>query len=154
MLEKPGTPFLARPLRKKGGLFLGSKEGAKRGSLRLRTGRGRLNSLNGLLRVSCLRTVRQNFQVVLIFLPRLIRPLQLFQARRQPERRNRVVALVIERLSITILGAAKILAREVKVSHLNVFRRLVRIPRTKLAYIAIAARRSPLILQQIRALRM
>src|SRR5258708_37092721 len=75
--------------------------------------RSPLHPLNRLLSVFRLRPMRKNFQITLILFARLIRLIELFQTHSQPERRDRVIVFVKQRLAITILAPMVLLPLEI-----------------------------------------
>src|SRR5580704_787954 len=107
---------------------------------RPRVGAGPLQPVDRLLRLFRLRPMRQNLHIAFVFLKRFVRTVHLLQAYSEMKRSRRVVVFVNQRLAIPILRPAIILALEIKISDLNIFRRLVRIPKMKFAHIGISCR--------------
>jgi hypothetical protein len=64
--------------------------------------------------------------------------IHFLQANRQTEGGHRVVVFVKQRLAVTILGGTIVFAFEIEVSHLDIFCRLVWIPRVKLIHLSVA----------------
>src|ERR1700757_4998358 len=91
-----------------------------------------LETRERLVRFSGERPVRQNFQVRLIGLAGFPSFAQLLLANADPECSHGVVILVVEGLAIAVERGAVVRSLEVKIANLDVFFRLVRIPRLEL----------------------
>src|SRR5271165_1088310 len=95
--------------------------------------RGRsFQALQRFLRRGCLRTARQNLEIVLVLDPSFVGLFQLFQAFGQAKRGRGIVLFVEQSLAIAVLRRAIVLALEIKIPDFNVFRRLVWIPKMRL----------------------
>src|SRR5580704_5498549 len=95
-------------------------------------GRRSLEACERLVRFSGRGPVRQDFQVRRIGLAGFLGFPQLLLANADPEGSDGVVILVVEGLAIAVERGAVVLPLEVKVAHLDVFFRLVRVPRLEL----------------------